>query len=70
MGGLLDACKNNLQAQGMRKMFLDGVASGLDSLNRLGQFKVLSSKLAEGSNLLIMKGFEEWAQYRDVWKDA
>jgi hypothetical protein len=70
MGGLLDACKNNLQTQGMRKMFLDGVASGLDSLNQLGQFKVLNSKLVRGSNLLTMKGFEEWAQYRDVWKDA
>jgi hypothetical protein len=38
MGGLLDACKENLHTQGMRKMFLDGVASGLDALNQLGQF--------------------------------
>ncbi|CAG8981587.1 hypothetical protein HYALB_00009466 [Hymenoscyphus albidus] len=34
--GLLDACVKNLQAQGMRRMFLDGVSSGLDTLIDLG----------------------------------
>ena len=37
MIGLLDACIQNLQAQGMRKMFLDGVSSGLEKLKALGE---------------------------------
>jgi hypothetical protein len=37
MIGLLDACITNLQTQGMRKMFLDGVANGLDDLKALGK---------------------------------
>ncbi|TVY81541.1 hypothetical protein LSUE1_G001883 [Lachnellula suecica] len=65
MVGLLDACVKNLQTQGMRKMFLDGVASGLDPLKKLGRFWKLQC-----SQLLTMTGFEEWAKYRDVWKDA
>lgn len=50
MVGLLDASIKNLQAQGMRKMFLDGVSNGLGDLKELG--------------------FQEWAQYKDVWKDT
>ena len=38
MVGLLDACVKNLQNQGMKKMFIDGVASELDSLKQLGRF--------------------------------
>lgn len=37
MIGLLEASINNLQAQGMRKMFLDGVSSGLSDLKKLGE---------------------------------
>lgn len=40
MGGLLDACKKNLQTQGMRKMFFDGVSEGLEPLTQLGQSKL------------------------------
>ena len=36
--GLLDACVKKLQEQGMRKMFMDGVTSGLDNLLQLGEF--------------------------------
>jgi hypothetical protein len=36
--GLLDACVKNLQNQGMKKMFIDGVAGDLDSLKQLGRF--------------------------------
>jgi hypothetical protein len=37
MIGLLDASIKNLQAQGMRKMFLDGVSSWLSDLKKLGE---------------------------------
>jgi hypothetical protein len=37
MVGLLDASIKNLQAQGMRKMFLDGVSSWLSDLKKLGE---------------------------------
>ncbi|KAF4628494.1 hypothetical protein G7Y89_g9651 [Cudoniella acicularis] len=51
MNGLLDACVKNLQVQGMKRMFIDGVtATEHDYLKQLG--------------------FEEWARYRDVWKDT
>jgi len=36
--GLLDACVKNLQNQGMKKLFIDGVAGELDSLKQLGKF--------------------------------
>lgn len=34
--GLFDACVKNLQDQGMKKMFLDGVSHGVDRLKQLG----------------------------------
>jgi len=37
MVGLLKACVQNLQAQGMKKMFLDGVSQGSDDLKQLGK---------------------------------
>ena len=43
MVSLLDACVNNLRQQGMRRMFLDGVAApSLDSLQELGQSPTLT----------------------------
>lgn len=36
ISGLLEACLRNLQSQGMKKMFLDGVSSELDFLEQLG----------------------------------
>ncbi|TVY17017.1 hypothetical protein LARI1_G005406 [Lachnellula arida] len=36
MVGLLDACIKNLQDQGMKKMFIDGISSELDALKQLG----------------------------------
>jgi hypothetical protein len=41
MVGLLDVCVKNLQAQGMRRMFLDGVAQGLDELRLVGKCNYL-----------------------------
>lgn len=38
MIGLLDACIKNLQDQGMKKMFIDGISSELDALKQLGKF--------------------------------
>jgi len=38
MVGLLDACIKNLQNQGMKKMFIDGISSELDALKQLGRF--------------------------------
>lgn len=35
--GLLDASIGNLQAQGMRKMFLDGVSNEVDNFKTLGR---------------------------------
>lgn len=66
MGGLLDACVANLQDQGMKKMFIDGIAEGVGSLLRLGKAIDIMKKL----QALIMTGFREWARYRDVWKDT
>jgi hypothetical protein len=43
MVGLLDACIKNLQAQGMRKMFLDGVSNGVDHLKMLGESSIHKS---------------------------
>ncbi|PQE11912.1 acetyltransferase protein [Rutstroemia sp. NJR-2017a BVV2] len=53
--GLLNACVMKLHGQGMTKMFLDGVANGVTELKQLGE--------------QTFSGFEEWAIYRDVWKD-
>ncbi|TVY29038.1 hypothetical protein LHYA1_G002266 [Lachnellula hyalina] len=36
MVGLLDACIKNLQNQGMKRMFIDGISSELDALKQLG----------------------------------
>jgi len=38
--GLFDACVKNLQEQGMKKMFLDGVSHGVDRLKQLGMFTI------------------------------
>jgi hypothetical protein len=66
VNGIIDTCVRYLQEQGMRKMFIDGVTDGLDSLGRLGR--------AIHSNVflkpLIETGFQEWASYRDVWKNV
>ena len=45
--GLLDACVKNLQHQGMRRMFMDGVASGLEEFKQLGESPSRSRLLAE-----------------------
>lgn len=36
MRGILNACVENLQMQGMKKMFIDGVADGLEEFTKLG----------------------------------
>lgn len=63
---LLDACVKKLYRQGMRRMFFDGVAKDVDELKRLGKlhFSLTATKLTD------FLGFEEWARYRDVWKDT
>lgn len=67
MVGLLDACIKNLKDQGMRRMFLDGVAKELDDFKRLGEF----SDMAFIEFFCSCKaGFMEWARYKDVWKDT
>lgn len=67
MVGLLDACVKNLQSQGMRKMFIDGVAGEVGSFKQLGKFLEFS---ATGYIGLTVKGFVEWAKYQDVWRDT
>lgn len=42
MVNLLDASIRNLEAQGIRRMFLDGVSNGLGDLKKLGDFYSLS----------------------------
>jgi hypothetical protein len=63
--GLLDASVENLQSQGMTKMFLDGVANDSDLFMQLGEPPVSSLVTFRAD----ASGFREWAQYRDVWKD-
>jgi methyl coenzyme M reductase gamma subunit len=63
--GLLDASVENLRSQGMTKMFIDGVATNLDLLVKLGE-PLSTSRVTFQADIL---GFREWAQYRDVWKD-
>ncbi|KAG9236612.1 hypothetical protein BJ875DRAFT_215169 [Amylocarpus encephaloides] len=53
LGGLLNACVKTLSNQGVRRVFLDGIA---------GDGEIVGS--------LQALGFEEWAQYRDLWKDT
>lgn len=65
--GLLDACVRNLQDQGMRKMFLDSVAEGLDGFKRLGEFLAMALTCFLCS---LRIGFVECARYKDVWKDT
>lgn len=36
--GLLDASIRNLQAQGMKRMFLDGISNGLTNFEALGRY--------------------------------
>jgi hypothetical protein len=49
----------------MTKMFIDGVATDLDLLVKLGE-PLGTSRVTFQADIL---GFREWAQYRDVWKD-
>lgn len=35
--GLLEACIKKLEIQGMRKVFLDGISSGVDDFKKLGK---------------------------------
>jgi hypothetical protein len=65
MVDLLDACVKNLQHQGMKRMFMDGVAGGLEELKWLGES--LSTVGVPFWQQLINTGFEEWARYRDVY---
>lgn len=49
LDGLLDACVVNLQSQGMKKMFLDGITEGASDLLQLGKRKAFST-LVPGIN--------------------
>ena len=69
MAGLLNTCVQTLHSQGMRRMFLDGVAANeVEFFKSLGQF--LAHPKLPLYRLIFAIGFEEWAQYRDVWKDV
>ena len=68
MEGLLNACVNTLHEQGMTRMFIDGVAGEVDHLKRLGMYSICTNN--NQHKLTANVGFEEWAQYRDIWKDV
>lgn len=47
-------------------MFYDGVANDVDELKQLGECHFYSNSWKATD----FSGFEEWAKYRDVWRDA
>lgn len=66
LGGLINICVENLQSQGMTRLFLDGVTGSPSDYINLGMLNDHAAIMLELTDL----GFREWAKYRDVWKSV
>lgn len=67
---LLDACIRFLAEKGMRRLFIDGVRGGDEGFQSLGEDDPIGPSCLVTSSLTLVSGFQRWAAYRDVWRNA
>lgn len=68
---LLDSCIGLLASQGMNKLLIDAVKGGDEGFQSMGECLPSLAKLNRNADKVnVISGFQKWATYRDVWRDA
>jgi hypothetical protein len=67
---LLDSCIRTLASYGMRNLFIDAVKWGDQGFQELGTLYNFAREKYQGLLLRVRLGFQKWAAYREVWRDA
>jgi hypothetical protein len=71
---LMNYCVQVLESQGMEKMFLDAVRGGSEGFQAIGKIaSIYSTHIARAKftdDDLRCLGFQKWASYKHVWRDA